>query len=72
MSYLHMKGIYVIYVGRQMRLLFILTQSWGRWTELLYFSPLVEGDRRVHVTGTPPCYFTYASITYLVCFAIFK
>lgn len=40
MSYLHMKDIYVIRVGRQMRLLFILTQSGGRWTELLDFSPL--------------------------------
>lgn len=39
MSYLHMKDIYVIHLGRQMRLLFILTQSEGRWTALVDFSP---------------------------------
>lgn len=39
MSYLHMKDIYVIHLGRQMRLLFILTQSGGRWTALVDFSP---------------------------------
>lgn len=78
MSYLHMKDIYVIHLGRQMRLLFILTQSGGRWTELVDFRPLAEGDARVHVTCeqkqrcTPPCYFTYASITHILGFAIFK
>lgn len=72
MSYLHMKDIYVIHVGKQVRLLFILAQSGWRWTELVDFSALAEGDVRVHITCTPPCYFTYASVTYLLGLAIFK